>query len=92
MKYALAKELKEAGFNPKYDGYGYWYSSGDGEQTYRPTLSELIKACGADFYKLVKEDGSWYAYDLAMQNDHYGTTPEEAVGRLWLALQKERAS
>lgn len=68
-----------------------------------PTLSELIEACGKDLpfernglaytfslnYEGEKKkwcacfDGLYGAYDLK-----YGSTPEEAVARLWLALDK----
>jgi len=65
-----------------------------------PTLSELIEACGARFGDLEKgmentwlakggkyiyEDGSIGNYEFEV----FGSTPEEAVARLWLALNKK---
>jgi len=59
-----------------------------------PTLSELIEACGDEFLELaLTVNGGWLArgrvpgYDevAALEN-----TPEEAVARLWVALQKEK--
>lgn len=57
-----------------------------------PTLSELIEACGDDFYVLRKlEKGEWVADNprFADIDDLIGKTPEETVARLWLALQKK---
>ena len=65
-----------------------------------PTLSELIDACGPThpthiFYQfcLIRSENEWCAgyMDDEMQTTlpiEKGTTPEEAVARLWLALQK----
>jgi hypothetical protein len=73
---------------------------------YYPTLQELIEACGHGFRALLYEDptGPWTA--LAMtdykplgvdleelhktQARGSGSSPSEAVARLWLALQCER--
>ena len=100
MNYALAKQLKDAGF-PKdwsqmenhdpellvlsWDIYGSGYS---------PTLSELIEACGEDFRWLkLRTKDLW----LAQGRPHpvgkkeprcYAPTPEEAVAKLWLELNK----
>jgi hypothetical protein len=63
-----------------------------------PTLSELIKECGDIFYSLTyavyENDGtetspekSWIA-GLVDSFHQIGRTPEEAVARLWLALNK----
>lgn len=58
-----------------------------------PTLSELIEACGNYFWKIEKQkDGSFVAIGL-MSNDlplpvGQDATPEEAVARLWLAINK----
>lgn len=58
-----------------------------------PALSELIEACGKDFGKLVFEQKSkfemkWHSYDCLMGEGHdmRGSTPEEAVAMLYLAL------
>lgn len=102
MNYALAKELKDAGFpQGEYvrcrcmfpeerkgsDGKAKLVYSHDEPSVYVPTLSELIEACGDDFNSLVQRNAHqcWGA----MGTGHYderGPTPEEAVARLWLAL------
>lgn len=71
---------------------------------YLPTLSELIEACGEGFESLVRADYEdigveWEAYptDKAYKGDciagccgyETGDTPEEAVARLWLALNSK---
>lgn len=87
INYELAKELKDAGFpmNKKclckeeiciHISY--------------PTLSELIEACGGNLGKLVQEvKGEWYCYDKSRISCLKGSTPEEAVSRLWLNLNKK---
>lgn len=62
-------------------------------------LSELIEACGDDFESLVKREEDWAAYvtEDAYKGDcvydccgyRIGSTPEEAVAKLWLALNKK---
>jgi len=61
-----------------------------------PTLSELIEACGEEFKSVTRAynaEGNveWYAEgeDITVPtNDQLGySSPEEAVARLWLALQ-----
>lgn len=59
---------------------------------YAPTLSELIEACGDRFFSLRNEEG-WLAkgfkapgYSVALM----GSTPEEAVAKLWLALNEKK--
>ena len=56
-----------------------------------PTLAELIAGCGNDFGVLDHlRDGSWGAYipnDIGTNG--LGSTPEEAVARLWLALHSK---
>lgn len=86
MNYELAKELKEAGF-PQMD----IDENLSGEpRPYRPTLSELIEACGEEFYKLTKQVEGWYAMSMsALKEIGPCPTPEEAVARLWLALNKK---
>lgn len=65
-----------------------------------PTLSELIEACGADFLSLVFEREYWNAHAYRPFTDENetlesygkrqikktGSIPEEAVAKLWLAL------
>lgn len=63
-----------------------------------PTLSELIEACENTFKALeFSQDDmrSWHAYYEEDGNadpnswSGFGSTPEEAVARLWLALNKK---
>ena len=93
LSYQLCKELKGAGF-PEHDSDycnigGCWSGAG----VCRPLLSELISACGEEFKTLERfvvhksKEGprSWYA-----NNDCYGRSPEEAVARLYLALNEKK--
>lgn len=117
MNYALAKELKDAGFPTK--PLGLWITKDNSEPhllpkniqpgdiiatdykdhaVYVPTLSELIEACGKDFASLEfhpnDETGPrwWTASHLSSgMIETMGDTPEEAVARLWLALNKQKA-
>lgn len=70
-----------------------------GDVVYVPTLSELIEACGEDFDLIRREElESWLGgtrwccmgnpddYGI---NQYYGSTPEESVANLWLALNKK---
>src|SRR5271155_3987006 len=63
-----------------------------------PTLSELIEACGEEFLTLSRQSpgmiAEWKAYALdAVLDEAYlpsiGDTPEQAVTRLWLALNSK---
>jgi len=62
-----------------------------------PTLSELIEACGGKFHYL--SDSScfknlegitqkWVAHSKDHSRMGLGSTPEEAVAKLWLELDK----
>ncbi len=64
-----------------------------------PTLSELIEACEWHFHSLHQAEGLYGTVWIAtvawdsrkmLTGDHFreGKTPEEAVARLWLALNK----
>ncbi len=83
MNDALVKQLKEAGLEWDSDNHDY------------PSLSELIEECGEDFFQLTKGSACWYAEpDIELQPPTVpqmvqGTTPEEAVARLWLSLNKK---
>jgi len=64
------------------------------DSCYVPTLSELIEACGDKFGRLeYTPDVSmnpWWAHER-LEGPHNvgdGSTPEESVARLWLALKK----
>jgi len=95
MNYELAKKLKEAGFPVKYPDNLFV----EGEKSaYIPTLSELIKACVTNkeercIYRL---DYDWFERQweasAGAPDEHFagfGKTPEEAVAKLWLGLNKE---
>jgi hypothetical protein len=88
LTYHLAKELDEAGF-PR-SGKGKLIGAPDSlvwraaDRVYAPTLCELIVACGTSFATLQRH-GEWQASDAA-GIVLSGSSPEEAVARLWLAL------
>jgi hypothetical protein len=58
-----------------------------------PTLSELIEACGENFYALWRTNRGWRAAKevghLGEPADAEAPTPEEAVALLWLTLNKQ---
>jgi hypothetical protein len=101
MTYELAKQLKEAGF-PQGDfqnrvrlGQIIWRDSQE-EWFAVPILSELIAACGDRFIELGKNDDEWWTNYSVYDGTHdwydpqsTGSTPEEAVARLWLALNSK---
>lgn len=106
MTYELALELKNAGFALDTElGFGQTSPTGKGDwlygptgqhgddTAYAPTLTELIEALGEDFDALFypRHDGLWRA-DASNKTGYSctGATPEEAVARLWLALNKKR--
>ena len=86
MTYELVKQLKEAGF----------YLQENKGTPYPPTLSELIEACGEGYFNLNSTksgkgyDNHWAAYfGENPEAKGLGKTPEEAVAKLWLALNKK---
>lgn len=98
ISYELAKELKDAGF-PQELGNADLVVSDGGEVvdpksiSFLPTLSELIEACGEKFGRLeaLHNQNRWLASAPWVTPGGYdtdGVTPEEAVARLWLALNK----
>jgi hypothetical protein len=105
MKYELAKELKDAGFpQMEHVGRGLLLiqdilKPDKGENPYAPTLSELIEACEPfswDYFSLECVNDGWYSdcgtIDSVNGETRYvetGTTPTEAVARLWLSLNKK---
>lgn len=94
MEYKLAEKLKDAGFP---QGEGMYSLQGEEPRyltedpikwgnAYLPTLSELIEACGEGLSLLLKMDeGDWNAVG-SNGSINLGKTPEEAVAKLWLAL------
>lgn len=99
MTYELAKQLKEAGFPVR--KVCLCESEVCVHITY-PTLSELIEACGEQFDALLLQKGEdkkhvhdgrpWVAmqdrFDGSLDDLACGSTPEEAVARLWISLNK----
>jgi hypothetical protein len=93
MDYELARELKEAGYPLSLDDWGL-------EGYYHPpNLSELIEACGGVLLWGCKPHG-YYAskqfcpvehpnMESVIEADAEGATPEEAVARLWVALNEK---
>src|SRR4051794_8696200 len=103
MTYELAKQFKDAGF-PQPDNIGEKILTGHiGRHEYikgcyLPTLSELIEACMGklwqlenDLFRVDKVDWEWRCITKKVNGDKcsFGNTPEEAVARLWLALNSE---
>lgn len=87
ISYELAKKLKEAGFPQDPDTMmGHYH-----HECYLPSLEELIEACGSKLHALIRDSiAPWNAEEL-MDDDgpvNYfsGSTPDEAVANLWLAL------
>lgn len=98
LSYEICKELKDAGFPLKINSRHIANQVVNGEYTglfaYRPTLEELIEACGDNFWSLTASTAgdAWYARSVSMfsnQDSFHGDTPAEAVANLWLALNKK---
>ena len=89
MNYELAKKLKDAGF-PQNDKH-YCPQEECFDDACRPSLSELIEACGKDTFKLIYSAWEWIAYGSIGYGSRMGTgqTSEEAVAHLWLELNKK---
>jgi len=95
MNYELAKQLKKAGFpqptlvNPITGVVGREVLE---RRPYEPTLSELIDTCGDNFVALSKMGEDWYCAENGVPVRliaNESKTPEEAVAKLWLALNKK---
>lgn len=87
MNYELAKQLKDAGF-PNFEED--WVDE-VGHAVVHPTLSELIEACDSSFGSVYKTIAGFGAtgWDKLVEGIYtYGSTPEEAVAKVWLELQK----
>lgn len=70
----------------------YDHETGDSEELYVPTLSELIEACRmfTDRLCLEQHSNDWRAgIYVGPKQFASGSTPEEAVARLWLVLNKK---
>lgn len=89
ISYKIAKKLNDAGFRTI---MGFPVSNNK-DGLYYPTLSELIEACGDSFegiWRRVNDDIStkeWVANAFELSIDmQTGSTPEEAVAKIWLLL------
>lgn len=109
MEYKLARELRDAGFPQEGVKEPYCITCADWAKTPLiclnrkherefikvPTLSELIEACGEEFYSVVRVSPAvWKAFSTVDGENFICTskgceTPEEAVTRLYLALNKK---
>jgi len=92
MDYQLAKQLKDAGWpQNKSDTTRNWIDSpNEVASVVLPTLSELIEACHSARILLTEEkDGEWFSFSNTSVKAN-GKTPEEAVAKLWLELNKEK--
>ena len=100
ITFELARELKEAGY-PQGRQVSSWITSTGaklwieptrlkpGEYAYIPDLSELIESCGDKFMNLHRNaNGVWETYTIMVSEVILGDTPEKAVARLWIALNK----
>lgn len=103
IEFKTAKELKKLGFaqegesNDYYNKQGICMGANEWRKSqfpdyYCPTLSELVEACGKEFYDLRRlKDGSWYAWPNKMgRMGEEGNSPEQAVARLWIVLQDKK--
>ena len=62
---------------------------------YAPTIEELLAACGYEMITLCgKQGGPWIAMygDAIQEAETEGTTAEEALGLLWLALNAKSSA
>lgn len=93
MSFELAEKLKKAGFPYKAKTVLNEYGLKDLSPIFSPTLTELIEACGKRFYSLIKvnDEPTFEACDGNFDNStfRFGSTPEEATAKLWLALNKK---
>ena len=84
MDYELYKKLKDMGFEQEGSGFG------------EPTLSSLIEACGEAFDNLEKREDIYLAFGSSKDTANIkidpflggGKTPQEAVAKLWIELNK----
>jgi len=93
MKYELAKELKEAGYRQTPQGKFYIDADNADVGITAPTLEQLIEACGERIAGIDRYSEKWVAVAYFDSEEDDGTiaegsTPTEAVAKLWLALNK----
>lgn len=98
MNYKLAKQLKDAGF-PNSENWMIEIINPNGDKGFvcdwelKPTLSELIFACG-ELVLTVGDSGESYVFtyrfiDSSSEYNGRGKTPEIAVAKLWLKLYED---
>jgi len=97
LTYETAKKLKDAGFPFRAKDIDTALAPGHPQDcSCLPTLSELIEACGEDFFALMNSSDGW----VAQASRNRGTSrkfvgsvlssnPEEAVAALWLSLNSK---
>jgi hypothetical protein len=86
MDYELVKQLKDAGFPRVVNGRGVFSPK---EDVYYPTLSELIKACDTGFkFELIHVEAGWFARTKGVSVSQQPTS-EEALAKLYLALNQK---
>ena len=96
ISYELAQKLKKAGFPQK--PHTHYKIVNDCLDIRFRILSELIDACWDRFGQLVKNYDDWSAGggkmegvdEIAWEFEARGNTPEEAVAKLWLELNKTK--
>jgi hypothetical protein len=92
MRYELAKELKDAGYEMDYMLGNFSEYDKKVANIWIP-LDELIEACGDDFSDLGRNNDTWFCNNEGPPYVHVDwdecKTPEEAVAKLWLALNKK---
>lgn len=104
MDYNLAKQLKDNSFPVNGDGKFIEGNIEEDEtgiittnSVYIPTLSELIEVCGDRFESLIYDyfEKQFTANGIIVFSNEdelassFGKTPEEAVAKLWLELNKK---
>ena len=97
MDYELCKKLKDLGFPQEDFGYTGRHHHKQGDVCYKPTLSELIEACGENFDELQKRQEVYFAYGASKTRSGMsikpflgsGKTPEESVATLWIEINKD---
>ena len=100
MNHKIAKQLKDAGFpqTSKPTKVEFYNSKGGfklSEPRQNISLSELIEACGKEFYQLTQKEiilePKWIAtaiIPIVKEIIAQGKTKKEAVAKLWLKLNK----
>jgi hypothetical protein len=92
MEYALAKQLKDAGFPQLSTSFT---TTIEGDLTAVPSLSELIEVCGEDVgtLELLLDENRHWCWRAQSRNGlavGRGEFPTEALARLWLVLHCRR--